>query len=273
MFFRQLRNELWKLFGKKRTYLGFSVLAAVQLAIVLRCYFDPLAQRRIFIGGGGEEFSSLTCAAVMTLPIALILLPLFLALVGGDLVAKEVEDGTMRMVLARPISRIRMLTLKWIAGVMFGAVIVLALGGFGLAAASVFFPWGGMYTFVPGVMFAVFDPGTGLERYAGAHLLMMVEATTLISLAFMFSCMNMRPAAATVLAVAVVFADRMLHEMPFFADMAHWFLTPHLNCWRLVLTDPVPGWRILSSACVLAGYNATFLIVGLATFNLRDIKS
>ena len=26
MFFAQLKNELWKLFGKKRTYIGFIML-------------------------------------------------------------------------------------------------------------------------------------------------------------------------------------------------------------------------------------------------------
>ena len=32
---------------------------------------------------------------------------LYVALVSGDIVAKEVEDGTMRLVLARPVSRLR----------------------------------------------------------------------------------------------------------------------------------------------------------------------
>ena len=35
MFLLQLRNELWKLFGKKRTYIGFGMLLAAQLIIVL----------------------------------------------------------------------------------------------------------------------------------------------------------------------------------------------------------------------------------------------
>src|SRR5688572_24629465 len=91
MLLLQLRNELWKLFGKKRTYIGFGVFLIAQIIVVLICYYNEGARRRIFAGGGEEFFSSLTCATVMILPLAFILLPLYIALVGGDLVAKEAE--------------------------------------------------------------------------------------------------------------------------------------------------------------------------------------
>jgi ABC-2 type transport system permease protein len=273
LFLLQLHGELWKLFGKKRTYLGFSVLATVQLAIVLKCYFDENAQRRILAVAGQEMFTSLTCAAVIILPTAFILLPLYVALVGGDLVAKEAEEGTLRMVLSRPIPRVRLILLKWIAGVVFAATLVAALGGFALGFSSLCFPWGGMHVLVPGEMFAMFDAAEGFHRYLGAHVLMAGKAATLLTLAFMFSCFNMRPAAATVLAISIVFGDRLLSELPQFAEVRHWFMATHLNTWRLYLQDPIPWWRIISSNCLLAAFNITFLAIGMVVFQVRDIKS
>ena len=35
MFFAQLKNELWKLFGKKRTYIGFGAFLLVQTVMLL----------------------------------------------------------------------------------------------------------------------------------------------------------------------------------------------------------------------------------------------
>ena len=35
MFLRHLRNELWKLFGKKRTYIGFGAFLLAQNAMLL----------------------------------------------------------------------------------------------------------------------------------------------------------------------------------------------------------------------------------------------
>jgi ABC-2 type transport system permease protein len=272
MLLLQLRNELWKLFGKKRTYIGFGMFLVAQLVVVLICYYNEGARRRVF-AGGEEFFSSLTCATVMILPLAFILLPLYVALVGGDLVAKEAEDGTLRMILSRPITRVRLLILKWMAGVIFAATQVIALGGFALLFASIWFPWGGAYVLIPGEMFTAFDSSTGLLRYISAHCFMVFKAASIISLAFMFSCFNVKPAAATILALSLIFMDAILKDIPYFVDLRHWFLTSHLNVWQFMLTERIPWWRVCESLSVLLGFNVTFVVIGCTAFHMRDIKS
>jgi ABC-2 type transport system permease protein len=39
MFYYHLRNELWKLFGKKRTYIGFGAFILAQNAMLLAFRF------------------------------------------------------------------------------------------------------------------------------------------------------------------------------------------------------------------------------------------
>ena len=49
MLFLQLRNELWKLFGKPRTYIGFGTLLLAQVLVVLvltSSLNPPLAESR-----------------------------------------------------------------------------------------------------------------------------------------------------------------------------------------------------------------------------------
>src|SRR3989442_380066 len=122
MFYHHLRNELWKLFGKKRTYIGFGAFLLAQNAMLLMFRFTHVRQamERTLAGNGylaQDYISALTVAVVMLAPQALLLMPLYAALVGGDMVAKEVEDGTLRMILSRPISRFRLLLVKWLAGI------------------------------------------------------------------------------------------------------------------------------------------------------------
>src|SRR5512136_2028217 len=129
MFYRHLSNELWKLFGKKRTYIGFGACLLSQNAMLLAFRFTHWRQEveRTLAGNGyiAEEYiSALTVALVMLIPQILLLMPLYTALVGGDLVAKEAEDGTLRMILSRPISRFRLLLVKWLAGVLFSITLV-----------------------------------------------------------------------------------------------------------------------------------------------------
>jgi ABC-2 type transport system permease protein len=209
----------------------------------------------------------------MLFPIAYILLPLYLALVGGDLVAKEAEDGTLRMILSRPISRMRLLAVKWLAGVAFSLVLVGMLGLTGLGLASLFFPQGGLFVFVPGELFTVLEPGPGLARYAAAHAVLTLKAITVLSLAFLFSCLNVKPAAATILALSVLFVNAILMQIPFFGELQPWFLTYHLNLWQSMFAEPIPWWRLTESACLLFGFNASFCLVGAMIFQARDIKS
>src|SRR5262245_33214295 len=110
MFFAQLKNELWKLFGKKRTYIGFGVFLVAQAGMMLMFRYGPpqrdIARLLSTNGYVPDEFiSALTASMIMLAPQVFLLMPLYVSLIGGDMVAKEYEDGTLRMILSRPISR------------------------------------------------------------------------------------------------------------------------------------------------------------------------
>src|SRR5882724_3513546 len=155
MLYQHLRNELWKLFGKKRTYIGFGAFLLAQngMLFVFRFTHWQREMERLLDGNGylaQDYVSALTVAVLMLFPQILLLMPLYAALVGGDLVAKEVEDGTLRMILSRPISRFQLLLVKWLAEVIFCAVLVLSLGATALVFARFWFPWKGMLSFRPG---------------------------------------------------------------------------------------------------------------------------
>ncbi len=278
MFFAQLKNELGKLFGKKRTYIGFGAFLLAQLAMLLAFKFTRWQgdMERLLAGNGylAEEFiSALTVAVVMILPQIVLLMPLYVTLVGGDLVAKETEDGTLRMILSRPISRSRLLFVKWVAGIIFAAVLVAALGATALGMARLFFPWKGLFVFVPGQAFNILGASEGSIRFLVAHIFLIINAGTMLSIAFMFSCFNMKPAAATILALSYMFVNLVMEGIPFFDRYQNWFITHHFRSWLMVFSDPVPIWRIAQSEFLLLAATATVFVIGATAFQVRDIKS
>ncbi len=278
MFYLQLRNELWKLFGKKRTYIGFGAFLLAQNAMLLTFRFTrwKSEMERMLQGNGylAEEFiSALTVAVIMLIPQIILLLPLYAALVGGDLVAKEAEDGTLRMILSRPVSRFRLLLVKWVAGIIFSAALVLTLGGTALAFSMMWFPWRGMFVFAPDMVFNVLGAADGLRLYGWSHLFITLNASTILTLAFMFSCFNMKPAAASILALSYLFLNLVMEGIPFFDRYDTFFLPHHFRAWLLVYADPVPWSKIGESICVLVAFNVTSFLVGAAVFHARDIKS
>lgn len=278
MFLTQLKNELWKLFGKKRTYIGFGAFILAQTAMLLAFKFTRWQSdfERLLSSNGylaTEFISALTVSVVMLMPQIILLMPLYATLVGGDMVAKEYEDGTLRMILSRPISRVRLLLVKWATGIVFAGVLVLVLGLTALGFASILFPWKGMFVFAPGMAFSVLSAGEGLARFAVAHLFLAVNASAILSIAFMFSCFNMKPAAATILALSYLFLNVVMEGIPFFDRYDDWFITHHFRCWLLVFHNPVPWARILQSQIVLLATCATAFVVGCTAFYVRDIKS
>ena len=283
MFLAQLNNELRKLFGKKRTYIGFGAFVVAQSAIILLFKYthrehnlETLVSYHGF--DASEYISALTIALLTILPQVLLLMPLYVTLVGGDLVAKEAEDGTLRMILSRPVSRVRLLLVKWIAGCIFTSVLVVALGVIALAFARIFFPWGGMFVFGQiqpdaDLVLSAFSSHQGLALLALSHVFIAINSITLMSVAFMFSCFNMKPAAATILALSFMFVSMVMERIPFFDDYQNWFITHHLESWFLVFQQPMPWQQIYQSELILMAMSATAFIIGVIGFQVRDIKS
>jgi ABC-2 type transport system permease protein len=209
----------------------------------------------------------------MLIPQVMLLMPVYAALVGGDMVAKEAEDGTLRMILARPISRLRLLAMKYLAGIIFAASLVLVLGGTALVFARIWFPWKSMFVFVPGTVFNALSADEGLKLYLCSHLMMAVNASVIVGLAFMFSCFNMKPAAATILALSYLFVNLVMEAIPFFDRYEDFFLPHHFRSWLLVYADPTPWAQIGESLCILLAFNVTTFLIGAAAFQVRDIKS
>jgi ABC-2 type transport system permease protein len=277
MFFAQLRNELVKLFGKKRTYIGFAVFILAQTGMMLLFKYGHVQDGlRRMLGGAyrmEDYISALTAAMFMLMPQIALLMPLYATLVGGDIVAKESEDGTLRMILSRPVSRLRLLLVKWCAGIVFAMVLVLVLGATALIAASILFPWKDMIVMSPHRAFHIMTASMGFKRYLFSHLFLAMNASAIVSVAFMFSCFNMKPAAATILALSYLLVSMVMENLEFFSAYDNWFITHHFSCWRLVFEDPIPWAQIVHSEIFLVGLSVACFIIGYLVFRARDIKS
>jgi len=276
---RQFGHELWKLFMRRRTYIGYGAFLLVQ-ATILGLLQLPRAKQQIgdLLTENGyafnEFYGGLTLAVVMIVFTFMLLGALYLALVSGDIVAKEVEDGTMRMLLARPISRLRLLAVKWAACTLYTVTLIVFLACTALLFASLYRGYvGKLFIFVPeDQLFAVFDTGEGLIRYVRAMAMLAFTAQLISNLAFMFSCFKIKPAAATILTLSILFVDLVVQQIPYFVDYRQYFVTYHTASWVRTFADPTPWPSIIQSAIYLLAINATLVTIGAVRFATRDLK-
>ena len=279
LFLRQFSAELLKLFARKRTWIGFGAFLVLELLVLMLSQTDRAKRGfRTFLESQGalfEEYSGgLTLAFnIMALTVAL-LGSIFIALVAGDIVGKEVEDGTMRMTLCRPITRLRVLGVKFLSSVVYCFALIVFIGITALFTGLAWQGLGSLCALIPEQkLLAFYSPAEGLARYFAALPFYGLSFCTIVSLAFMFSCCNMKPASATIVSLAILFVDRILDLWPQFASFRSWFMTIHMATWVNIFRSPVPWAKMAEDYLYLFGLNATFFLVGCTIFLRRDLKS
>ncbi|HET6406446.1 MAG TPA: ABC transporter permease subunit [Chthoniobacteraceae bacterium] len=279
LFFIQLRGELRKLFARKRTYIGFGAFLIVEILVMIGFQMPPAQRsfkRMIERAGYGfdEYFSGLTLAFEMLRWTILLLGALYLALVAGDVVSKEVEEGTMRMTLCRPISRLRVLMLKYVSCGIYTFALIFFIGITALLAATAWRGTGGLFVFAPVErIFALYEMWEGLQRYGLALIFLSITLFTITSLGFLLSCCNMKPAAATIVTLSILFVDMIFRSIPYFEDYQTFFITTHMATWVNAFKPEIPVRQLVQDFAFLFGVDATMLIAGIAVFQGRDFKS
>lgn len=268
-----------KLFARKRTYIGFGAFLGFEVLVLFLFQTKPVKSffQRSIENAGYESaiyLSGLTVGFIIVGATVLFLESLFLALVAGDLVSKEVEDGSMRMMLCRPISRARIILIKGIVGVIYTFALTAFVAFTALAAGFLYSGVGGLYVIAPleGV-FAIHDFWPGLWRYLASIPLLSLSLCTVAALAFCLSCFNMKPAAATIITLAVFFADWILKTIPYFESIRWMLITTKMGVWIHIFEYRIPWEMMIEDYTWLMAINATLFLIGWQVFERRDFKS
>ncbi len=275
----QFRGELRKLFARKRTWLGFLAFAAVELLMPLLLECAPVKQSfRALIAELGQPFddyfSAPTIALIVTRATLFLIGSLYVALVAGDIVSKEVEDGTMRMLLSRPVTRLRIVAMKYLATIFYTTTLSVFIGLVSLGAAFLYEGRGGFFAFGWFEHVVTFlDFGTGLARYFAAIPMFVVSLLTVNATAFFLSCLNMKPAAATVATLTIFFIDYVFHSLPFFEPLEPWFISTRLSLWMRVFEHDIPWPTLLENITLLLTAGGTLFVLGWMSFERRDFKA
>ncbi len=280
LFFYQWRSELLKLFARRRTYIGFGAFLALEVVIWLLFKFLNGEKRLAwFIGRQGESFekydSALTLAFIIIGLSVLLLGAIYVSLVGGDIVAKENEDGHYRLLLVRPVSRVRLLGIKYLSCTLYTIVLIQFITWTAFLLGLILKGWGGgffLFTLDPPLM-EFFDWDEGLRRFALSTLLASCSMTVISSIAFFLSCFPIKPAAATIGALTYFLIDRVVRETGFMDSYDQFLLTKHISSWVLSLKASIPWPVILRSLTVILAVNASLFILGASFFQTRDLKS
>jgi len=273
-----VRIELYKIFKKWRTYIGFIVIAVlvpvIQFAMLaegeraLDFMTRYLQQSFVFVGNLLNGY----LISYIILNSLVIHIPFLIALVAGDLLAGEATAGTYRLLITRPISRFKILSSKFLSGIIYTNLLVLWLAIISLGLGIIIFGVGELIV-IKNSSIIIFPQYDVLWRfllgYSFASLSMMVVA----SLAFLLSSLveNAIGPIVSTMAIIIVFIIISAIDIDIFQKIKPFLFTTYMSSWRLFFDDPIDLSKILESTLILVGHILAFFGVTVYIFNKKDI--
>lgn len=273
------RLELYKIFRRPRTYISFGIILAIALLIQVAMLFDG----QTFLGfmlQGVEQFDIqgnvlngylITYIILQTL---LIHIPLLVALVAGDAIAGEANMGTLRLLLTKPISRPRIILVKFAASVFYSLCLIVWLAIVGLTISLLVFGKGDMINLKSDAFVMILKDDV-MWRYAAAFGFAALAMTTVAALSILLSVFAdnaIGPIMGT-MGIIVVLTIFSTLGLPIFDNIKPYLFTTHMIGWKGFFDDPVPYTAIARSAGILAGYIILFIGSAIYFFSKKDIQS
>jgi len=289
-----LKIEIFKIFKRPRTYIAFSVIALIILLIQIALKFGGEEYVGLMLSGMGDSFEKIPSEKILNgyfvcfviLNLLLIHVPILVALVSGDAIAGEANMGTLRLLASKPVSRIKLLIVKFTASVFYTLLLLIWVAILALLLSIILF--GVNWLGVPrGLEFDVMESDDVLWRYAFAFCFAAIGLICVAALAFMlsvFSDNSVGPIVATV-CVIIVFTILTQLQIPFYDESIKPYLfTTHMLGWKgFFYVKGIDGVTqkgtienlsaILKSAAILIVYTFIFLGIAFWYFKRKDILS
>ncbi len=265
---RFLRSELALVLRRRRNVAIAAVLGVVPLIIGIAVKATGAH------GNGGGIFGSVTDNGVFLAFAGLVaVLPLFLpmavAVVAGESVAGEANTGTLRYLLAVPVSRGRLLAVKFASITIWCLLGPMIVGVVGIIVGFALFPHGTV-TLLSGTQASV---GSGLLRLllaiAYAALMMLVVGT----IGLFVSTLTEVPIAAMASALAVAIVSEVLVAIPQLHAIAPWLFSHYWLSFGDFLRDPIRWDEVRQGSLVALAYILIFGLSAWARFGDKDISS
>lgn len=289
-----LQFELFKTFKKPRTYIAFGAIAAIVFLIQLALLINGKEYVQFILSSIDDTlvipYEKITngywiCFAILNL--LLIHVPILVALVGGDIIAGEANAGTLRLLLTKPLSRTKLMLIKFLACVIYTLLLLIWMAFLSLFISILLF---GTNDLVIAKEFELvqIQKADVLWRYFAAFGFASVALIVVAALSFFLSSISENSIGPIVATVSIIIVLTILSEMriPIYDNTVKPYLfTTHMLGWKgfFYIGANADGQTIkgsisnlpavLKSLGILIAYIVIFVGGAIFIFNKKDILS
>jgi ABC-2 type transport system permease protein len=263
-------SELRLMFGRRRNQAGLVVLAAVPvlIAISVRSTLSQPGQDAPDFFRSITENGLFVALAALTIELGLFL-PLAVSVVAGDSVAGEANIGTLRYLLVTPVTRLRLLLVKY-AGIVVGAFVATYIVTLvGMVMGLILFG-GGPMTLLSGTQISF---GAGLLRVFLAASYLACGLAALGAFGLFASTLTEQPIAAMIATIMFSSTSFVLDSIPQVGWLHPYLLTHHWLDFGDLFRDPIAWNNVVAGLTLAASYAVVFFAAAWARFTTKDVTS
>jgi ABC-2 type transport system permease protein len=277
LFLNLVQTELYKIFRKGRSYIGFGAIAFIVIVIQIALFVDGESYLELGTQSLKDSFTFQGNLLNGYLSVFIILsslwvhIPFLIALVAGDLIAGEAAAGTLRILLIRPISRTQIIWAKFTAVLIYVLAIVVFMAALSIGTGLLIFGEGDL--FVMKDMLYIFDSSDSLWRILASFAFSFLSMSMVASLAFMLSAVvdsSLGPIIMT-MSIIIVFMIVSSIDLSIFRAVKPFMFTTYMGAWREFFSDPVDWHKVNTAVVALVAH--IFIFLGFTTwyFKRKDI--
>ena len=280
MIFTLIRIELLKIFRKWRTYIGFIAIGILVPLLHLAMYLEGQKSLEFITRGLRDSFILVGnllngyWISFIILNALTIHIPFLITLIAADLLAGEATAGTYRILVTRPVSRMQIVSSKFIAGMVYTGSLILFLAFMSLVVGLIIFGNGELI--VSGNQsIIIFEKSDILWRFLLAYGFAILSMTVVCSLAMLFSSLveNAIGPIVSTMAVIIIFIILSAFDVEILREIRPYLFTNYMLDWREFFNDPLDFAEITKAVSVLSGHIIVFFTATSLIFHKKDILS
>lgn len=274
-----IKLEFYKLFSRSLSWIGFIAIIVIVMVIQIGMFVEGQSMLDFLVQSLSDVFSfegklinNYTVSYVILNSLWLHI-PILVAIVAGDMVSGEAGRGTFRLLLTRPVSRLKLLTAKHIAAQFYAALLVVILLIMSLYVGRLFFQNGDLIVMMNTIN--IFDQSDVAWRFYASFGYGIISMWAVSGLAFFLSTQannSLEPLVGS-MSILIVFTIISNFSMGIFDVIKPFLFTTYLSGWQLFFDEPV-DWRNVANA-LLVLFLHIFVFFGLSAyfFRRKDIIS
>lgn len=272
--------EMMKIFKKWRTYIGFIAIGVLVAIVQIAMFFEGQKSLDYMTRNLQDSFlivGNLLNAyfiSYIILNALAVHIPFLITLVAGDLLAGEATAGTYRILITRPVSRMQVVSAKFISGIIYTTLLIIWLGLVSLLLGMIIFGFGELIV-IRSSTIIIFETTDILWRFLLAYGFASLGMSVVCSLAFLFSSLveNAIGPIISTMAVIIVFLIVSAIDIEVFRSIKPYLFTNYILNWRQFFDDSINVEKILKAVMILLGHMVVFFSAAAVIFKRKDILS